>query len=54
MAALRFGEVELRDHAPGLGGVVCSDRRFEPLAQRLRLAELAAEPAQQADVRCAI
>ena len=53
MALLRLGEVEAPDDPACLGGVVVLDRRLQPFAQRLRLAELAAEPAEQADLCCA-
>ena len=54
MAALGCGELEPRDDAPGLGGVVVRDRRLEPLAQRLGLAKLSAQPAEEADARRAL
>jgi hypothetical protein len=54
VVALSVGEVELRDHAAGLRGVVLLDRRLEPLPQGLWLAELAAQPTQQADIRRAV
>ena len=51
VAALRVGELEARDDPARLGRVVVLDRRLEPLAQRVRLAKLAAQPAEQADLR---
>jgi hypothetical protein len=54
VATLRLGEIELRDHTASFGRVVLFDRRLETFAQWLGLAELAAEPAQQADVRRAV
>jgi hypothetical protein len=47
---LRVAELEAPDEAPRLGGVVVLDRGLEVLAERRRLLELAAEPAQQADL----
>jgi hypothetical protein len=47
--ALRLAELELRETAPCFLGIVVRDGRFEPLAQRCRLCELAAEPAEQSD-----
>ena len=38
------------EQAPHLRRVVVLDRRLEMLAQRRRLAELASQPAQQADL----
>jgi hypothetical protein len=49
VVALRGTELELGETAPRLLRVVVRDRGFEPLAQRRRLRELAAQPAQQAD-----
>ena len=46
--ALRLGEVEQLEQPPRLGRVVVRDRRLEVLALRRRLAQLAAEPAQEA------
>ena len=52
VAALGRRELELRDDPARLGGVVVLDRGLEPLAERLGLAQLPAQPAQQAR-RCA-
>jgi hypothetical protein len=46
---LRVGEVHSREQAPGLDGIVVRDRGLEPLAQRRRLAQLPAEPPEEAD-----
>ena len=40
MTALRVAELELRETAPGFGGIIVRDGGFEPLAQRRRLREL--------------
>ena len=45
--ALLVRELELPEAAPRLRRIVVGDRRLEPLAQRRRLTELAAEPAEQ-------
>ena len=50
--ALRFGERHVGEQPPHLRRVVVLHRRFEMLARRRRLLELAAQPAQQADLRC--
>ena len=50
MVALVVAELEVRDDAARLGGVVVLDRRLEVLAQRVALAELAAQPAAEADL----
>ena len=47
---LRLGELALCDQSPRLGGVVVRDSRLEVLAERDRLAELAPQPAQEADL----
>ena len=49
MTALRVAELELRETAPGFGGIIVRDGGFEPLAKRRRLRELAPQPPQQAD-----
>jgi hypothetical protein len=41
VAFLHLGELEACDHATGLGRIVLVDRRLQPFAQRLGLAELA-------------
>jgi hypothetical protein len=46
---LLVGELELAEAPAGLRGVVVGDRGLEPFAQRRRLGELPAEPAQQSD-----
>jgi hypothetical protein len=51
MAPLLVGERHLLDDPARLGGVVVLDRRLEMLPQRHRLAELASEPAEEADAR---
>ena len=51
MALLGGGELELCDNPAGLGGIVVLDRGLEVLSERLRLAELAAQPALEADAR---
>ena len=48
VTALRLAELELREAAARLRRVVVRDRGLEPLAERRRLRELAAEPAEQA------
>ena len=48
MMALRVRELPWRDDPPHLGRVVVLDRRLEVLAQWVGLAQLTAEPAQQA------
>jgi hypothetical protein len=50
VAALRIGELVPADDPPRLGRVVVLDRRLQVLAQRIRLAELPPEPAQEADL----
>jgi hypothetical protein len=50
VAALRRGELEVRDDAPRLGRVVALDRRLEVLAQRVALTQLTAQPAAKADL----
>ena len=50
VAALRVGELEAFDEPSRLRGIVVLDRRLEVLTERRRLAELAAEPAEQADL----
>ena len=54
MMPLRLGELALREQPPRLGGVVVGDGRLEVLAKRNRLSELAAQPAQQADLGGAV
>jgi hypothetical protein len=49
VAALGCGELEPPDDAPGLGGVVAGDCGLESLSQRLWLAKLPAQPAEEAD-----
>ena len=46
MVALRLTELELRETTPRFLGIVVRDGRFKPLAQRRRLRELAAKPAE--------
>ena len=48
--ALRVAELEPLDEAAGFCGVVVLDGGLEVLAQRRRLLQLAAQPAQQADL----
>src|SRR5581483_12190601 len=48
VTALRLGEVEPVEQPPRLPRVVVRDRSLEVLAERRRLAKLAAQPAQQA------
>jgi hypothetical protein len=45
---LRLAELELRQTATRLLRIVIHNRGLEPLAERRRLGELAAQPAQQA------
>jgi len=49
--ALAVVERDPGEKAPHLRRVVVLDRRFQMLAERRRLAELAAEPPQERDVR---
>jgi hypothetical protein len=49
VVTLLVRELELPEAAPRLGGVIVCDRGLEPLAERRRLRELPAEPAQQPD-----
>ena len=49
MPALLLGEGHLEDEPACLGGVVVLHGGLEVLAERDGLAELAAEPAEQAD-----
>ena len=51
MAPLLVGERHLLDDPARLGGVVVLDSRLEMLSQRHGLAELAPEPAEEADAR---
>jgi hypothetical protein len=51
VARLGGGELKPGDDTPGLGRVVVADRGFEVLAERLWLAELPAQPAQEAHPR---
>lgn len=53
MPALRLGERDLRDQASRFGRIVVLDCGFQMLAERRRLSELPAEPAQKAD-RCLV
>jgi nitroreductase len=48
MAALRVGEVELRQESSGFGGIVVRHGRLQVLAVRCRLPQLAAKPALEA------
>jgi hypothetical protein len=48
VAPLRSREGDALEQAPRLGGVVCLDRGLEMLAERRRLPELAAKPAEEA------
>jgi len=50
VAALCVGELEPFDESARLCGIVVLDRRLEVLAKRCRLAKLATEPAEQADL----
>ena len=50
MVLLGWRELEAGDDSPRLGDVVAVDRGLEPLPQRLRLTQLAAQPAEQADL----
>ena len=47
VASLRVVERNLREQAARFGRIVVLDRRFEVLAQRRRLPELAPEPAEE-------
>lgn len=49
MPALGLRELHLVEQAPRLGGIVVGDSRLEPLAPRRRLAQLPAQPAEEAD-----
>jgi hypothetical protein len=49
VTALRLAELELRETAARFRRIVIRDRSLEPLAERGRLRELAAQPTQQAD-----
>ncbi len=49
MATLCRGELETVNDPPRLGGVVARDRGLEPFPERLGLAKLAAQPAEEAD-----
>src|SRR5512133_241449 len=51
MATLLVRERHVGEEAPNLRGVVVLDRRLEVLADRRRLLQLPAEPAQEADLR---
>jgi hypothetical protein len=46
---LLVAELELRETTARFGGVVVRNRSLEPLAERCRLRELAAQPPQQPD-----
>ena len=53
MTTLRFGEGHVGEEPPHLRRVIILDRRLEMLACGRRLLELAAQPAQETDLRCA-
>ena len=53
MTALRLGERHVGEQAPHLGRIVVLDSRLEMLARGRRLLQLAAQPAQETDLRCA-
>jgi hypothetical protein len=46
VVALRLAELELLETTARLRRIVVRDRRLEPFAQRRRLRELAAQPAE--------
>ena len=50
MPALSVAERHVGEQPPHLGRIVVLHRRFEMLAGRRRLLELAAQPAQQTDL----
>jgi hypothetical protein len=50
VAALRVGEFEPFDESARFRRIVVLDRGLEMLAKRRRLAKLATEPAEQADL----
>lgn len=54
MTALRFGEGHVGEQPPHLRRVVVLDCRLEMLTRGRRLLELAAQPAQETDLRCAV